>query len=204
MRRGNAYQGRCDERPIYCTPADTPFSALSANSGPSRSTETTTVSSTVTTTVTEASGGATVTPTTYIPASPTDVPSLPLNCQNDTVSENTFYQGTFQEHCGVDFGGSGPSATKDAAGNTLPYSDIIGIIVYSLSDCYQACLNLNNKNGPTVADGSMLCRGVTFNSELASAVNNVGASCWLKNGTPVDIGSYPIDLRNTYLSAALR
>ena len=42
-----------------------------------------------------------------------------------------------------------------------------------------------------------------FNAELAGTVSNIGASCFIKNGTPADIGLFSVDLDNNFLSAEL-
>lgn len=177
-------------------------SALSANAGSSPSTTTITLS----TTITQTSAGLTAVATTttaFIPTSPTDIPLLSFTCSNNTVSESQLYSGSFKEHCGVDFGSNYTSSKTDSAGTNLRYFDIVGIIVYTLSDCYQACLNLNTRSDRVNLDSSGYCRGVTFNAELAAAVDNVGASCWLKNGTPADVSLYSVNLKNTFLSAEL-
>ena len=178
------------------------FSALSANSG--------SVTSTVTATVTGASASSnatsSATPTTaYTPSAPTDVLLLSLNCQNDTIQESTFHKGTFQQYCGIDFGSGAISTTKDSNGKALVYVDLLGIIEYTLSDCLQACLNMNVNNDLYNRDSSMYCRSILFNSQLRNSVQNVGANCWIKNGTPADINpiSFPVDLSDTYLSASL-
>ncbi|KAJ9616369.1 hypothetical protein H2200_000087 [Cladophialophora chaetospira] len=180
--------------------------ALSDNSGSDASLSTLTVTGTTTTTTTEASAAATNTATpsaVLIPAAPTNVPLLDLLCINGSVSETAHRTATFLEHCGIDFGSNHVSTTKDDSGTALSMVDILGIIAYSPSDCYQACLTLDDYHANTRGDSSTHCRSIVFNAKLADSAERNGANCWIKNGTPSDIGALTQYSDKTFLSAEL-
>jgi len=89
-------------------------------------------------------------------------------------------------------------------GNAPRYYDMLGLIAYTLSDCFQACLSMNGRIALYDRETWMYCRSIYFSAQLSSLVDRTGANCWIKNGTPSDISSssFTIDLSGTYLSAA--
>ena len=139
----------------------------------------------------------------YLPPSPSDVASVSFNCQDGIVPESTHFSADFHVYCGTDFGTGLASTTKDSGGNTLNYIDILGVIAYSTSLCMQACLELNNWGESLDRPSADYCRAIHFSAELSSAVGQLGANCWLKNGTPADAGSVPVGDTSTGLSATL-
>lgn len=84
----------------------------------------------------------------------------------------------FNVACGVDYYNS------IAAEQGGVVADIIGILAYSAQDCMEACSYLNQVNGQRGLGTS--CWGITFNQDMSRSYANLGANCWLKNGTAVN------------------
>jgi hypothetical protein len=55
------------------------------------------------------------------------------------------------------------------------YNDMLGLIAYTLSDCFQACLSMNSRNALYNRETSMYCRSIYF-SDL------IKVRAWSPNG----------------------
>ena len=89
------------------------------------------------------------------------VDTVALDCPSlDMRVYTTLLGAVFTIQCGLDIYGG----------------DIVGIIVYSLYDCINACSSMNSFNETE-------CKAVTFSSIMANAVNVNHANCWLKDNT---------------------
>ncbi|KAL8996230.1 MAG: hypothetical protein Q9169_004208 [Polycauliona sp. 2 TL-2023] len=85
-------------------------------------------------------------------------------CRNLTSPFSTFKPGQYELHCGIDL----PTTGIDSV-------DPLGLYVYTMSDCINAC-SYWNANGAYAESVKMRCVAVTFNVPLGPDKGN----CWLK------------------------
>lgn len=110
----------------------------------------------------------------YVPAAPSSVSSLALNCPAlNNQGAQTAYGDRFVVYCGEDFSNGFPA---DGGGII---ADFINIIAYSFEDCLEACSALNYRSQKYHRNNTT-CRAVTFISDLGNYANG---NCWLKNAT---------------------
>ena len=67
----------------------------------------------------------------------------------------------------------------------------------------QPCLQLNYWSNLLQRPAAEWCRALHFSAELARALAQNGANCWLINGTPAAAGSFAVGDRGTGMSAVL-
>jgi hypothetical protein len=82
---------------------------------------------------------------------------------------------TFTITCGVNFN-SGLAA--DGGG---VIGDLVGIIMYTLDDCLDACSGFNQQTQRYGRD--MNCKSVSWFWDMKNATASIGGNCWLKNAT---------------------
>ena len=132
---------------------------------------------TVTASATTASASPSTALTNYSAPVPSAVSSLFLDCPalNSQSYTNTLFGDKYTQFCGQDF--TGGLAAK--GGGVI--ADLVGIIACSVSDCMDACSNVNNLANRW--NDGIQCQAMSFSIDLQRASEGLGANCWLKNAT---------------------